>query len=88
MLYLTTERVFENFGMGELPGFTPPDCRAASKACQRHLETRAAKSGISSKAINETLLIFANFFMVNAYHTHCRRKDFFQRGTSSVIFQG
>jgi len=31
------------------------------KTHQRHTETSAAKSGISTKAINETMLFFANF---------------------------
>jgi len=39
---LTTEHVFENFG-GDCPVALPLFAGSASKTCQHHLETRAAK---------------------------------------------
>jgi len=40
---LTTERVFENFGGGDCPVALPLIAGSASKTCQHHLETTAAK---------------------------------------------
>jgi len=83
MLYLTTEDVFENFGRGNclvaLPVIVGLQPRLVSVTSKQELQM----SGISPKAINKTLLVFANFFTVNAHHIHGWRKDFFQRGTNS-----
>jgi len=63
--YLTAEHVFEISG-GNCP-ILPLGFRICCMTFQRHLETRAAKSGILSNAISKTLLVFANFFTVNAH---------------------
>ena len=65
---LTAEHVFENF-WGNCPVALPLTAGSANKTCQHHLETGAATSEISSKAINKTLLAFGIFFTVNAHHT-------------------
>jgi len=70
MLYLTIENVLENFGeeaVARLPSPWLRDLleRLVSVTLKQGLQT----SGISSNAVNKTMLVFANFFAVNALHT-------------------
>jgi len=46
---------------------------SASKTCQHHLQTKAANLFDLSKAINKTLLVFGNFFTLNAHHAQTQQ---------------
>ena len=61
---------------------------SASKTCQCHFEKQELlTSGISSNTVNETTLVFANFFTAKAHYRQTGQLDLYLDTTTGNLLE-